>query len=157
MRKNTWESLIIYIYWSVPCTIIILPIICFQDSNLCDFFFIFFFQNKTVQLDFDYFVQLFEQFYLSDDPSDLGNFINGKLDYNDKSESGKDDSHEEDEDPGLEHHKIDSNASLDSMDSDLNVKKKKGSSEDSIWLHAACIKYLRERCDEPFECCCAIS
>ena len=121
------------------------------------FFFIFFFQNKTVQLDFDYFVQLFEQFYLSDDPSDLGNFINGKLDYNDKSESGKDDSDEEDEDPGLEDHKIDSNASLDSMDSDLNVKKKKGSSEDSIWLHAACIKYLRERCDEPFECCCAIS
>ena len=120
-------------------------------------FFIFFFQNKTVQLDFDYFVQLFEQFYLSDDPSDLGNFINGKLDYNDKSESGKDDSDEEDEDPGLEDHKIDSNASLDSMDSDLNVKKKKGSSEDSIWLHAACINYLRERCDEPFECCCAIS
>ena len=152
MHKYTWVSLIINIHWSIPCTIIVS-----KTQTYVIFFFIFSFQNKTVQLDFDYFVQLFEQFYLSDDPSDLGNFINGKLDYNDKSESGKDDSDEEDEDPGLEDHKIDSNASLDSMDSDLNVKKKKGSSEDSIWLHAACIKYLRERCDEPFECCCAIS
>ena len=38
-------------------------------------------QNNTVYLDFDYFVQLFEEYYLSDDPSDLGNFINGRLEF----------------------------------------------------------------------------
>ena len=40
-----------------------------------------FFQNNTKELDFDYFVSLFEEYYLSDDPSDLGNFINGRLEF----------------------------------------------------------------------------
>ncbi len=45
-----------------------------------------------MKLDFDNFVRLFEEYYLSDDPGALGNFINGKLTY-DEEES-------EDEDPG---------------------------------------------------------
>lgn len=101
-------------------------------------------------MDFDYFVQLFEQFYLSDDPSDLGNFINGKLDYNDIHDN--DDS---DEDPGLEDHKVDSNASLDSMDSDLKGKPKKSKKDhgETIRLHESCKKVIQEKCNDAFECC----
>ena len=107
------------------------------------------FQNKTVVLDFDYFVQLFEQFYLSDDPSDLGNFINGKLDYNDVH-----DNDESDEDPGLEDHKVDSNASLDSMDSDLkNKPKSQKDNNETIRLHESCKKIIKEKCDDAMECC----
>ena len=80
-----------------------------------------YFQNNAVKLDFDYFVQLFEQYYLSDDPSDLGNFVNGMLDF---SAMGDDDSGEDEEDPGAEDRTIDSNVSLDSMDSDLKKKNK---------------------------------
>lgn len=98
-----------------------------------------YFQNKTVVLDFDYFVQLFEQFYLSDDPSDLGNFINGKLDYNQEEDSDG-----EDEDPGLEDHKIDSNASLDSMDSDMKKHDKKPTSK---------IQQLKKRILMVSDCC----
>ena len=43
--------------------------------------------NNTRELDFDYFVSLFEEYYLSDDPSDLGNFINGRLEYPDDDSS----------------------------------------------------------------------
>ena len=43
--------------------------------------------NNTRALDFDYFVSLFEEYYLSDDPSDLGNFINGRLEYPDDDSS----------------------------------------------------------------------
>ncbi len=32
-------------------------------------------------MDFPRFVQLFEEYYLSDNVADLGNFINGKLDF----------------------------------------------------------------------------
>jgi hypothetical protein len=32
-------------------------------------------------VDFPRFVQLFEEYYLSDNVADLGNFINGKLDF----------------------------------------------------------------------------
>ena len=77
-----------------------------------------------MELDFDYFVQLFEQYYLSDDPSDLGNFINGKLDFNAMEDE---DSGVDDEDPGAEDRRIDSNASLDSMDSDIKKKDEKPS------------------------------
>ena len=103
-------------------------------------------------MDFDYFVQLFEQFYLSDDPSDLGNFINGKLDYSAQGESGQEDSDEEDIDPGLEDHTINSNASLDSMDSDVKKKNAK-SGGDTIKLHETCRKFLKEKCDDAFNCC----
>ena len=101
-------------------------------------------------MDFDYFVQLFEQFYLSDDPSDLGNFINGKLDYNDVH-----DNDESDEDPGLEDHKMDSNASLDSMDSDLKGKPKssKKDNDNTIRLHETCKKKIKEKCNDAWECC----
>ena len=34
-----------------------------------------------MDVDFPYFVRLFEEYYLSDNPSDLGNFVNGKLDF----------------------------------------------------------------------------
>ena len=74
----------------------------------------FLFQNNTVPLDFPYFVWLFEHYYLSDEPSDIGNFINGKLTFDDE------DSGDEVEDPGLVDHKQKSALSLDSMDDDLN-------------------------------------
>ena len=34
-----------------------------------------------MDIDFPYFVHLFEEYYLSDNPADLGNFVNGKLDF----------------------------------------------------------------------------
>jgi len=37
--------------------------------------------HATKPLDFPYFVRLFEEFYLSDDPAHLGNYVNGKLDF----------------------------------------------------------------------------
>lgn len=43
--------------------------------------FLIFSQHLTITIDFDYFIQLFEEYYLSDDPSDLGNFVNGKLEF----------------------------------------------------------------------------
>ena len=96
-------------------------------------------------------MQLFEQFYLSDDPSDLGNFINGKLDFESKGESGDEDS-DEDKDPGLEDHKEDSNSSLHSMDSDLKKKNAKADGK-TIKLHEACRTFLKEKCDDAFNCC----
>ena len=47
-----------------------------KDSRLA---FLIFSQHLTLTIDFNYFVQLFEEYYLSDDPADLGNFVNGKL------------------------------------------------------------------------------
>merc|ERR550539_819288 len=66
--------------------------------------FTIFTQNNTVDLDFDYFVNLFEEYYLSDDPSDLGNFINGKLVFDDSPETDEDEPDFE-PDPGLLDHK----------------------------------------------------
>ena len=43
--------------------------------------FLIFSHHLEIQIDFQYFVQLFEEYYLSDDPADLGNFVNGKLDF----------------------------------------------------------------------------
>ena len=43
--------------------------------------FLIFSHYLTVDVDFPYFVRLFEEYYLSDNPSDLGNFVNGKLDF----------------------------------------------------------------------------
>ena len=43
--------------------------------------FLIFTHYLTVDVDFPYFVRLFEEYYLSDNPSDLGNFVNGKLDF----------------------------------------------------------------------------
>ena len=63
------------------------------------------FQNNTVKLDFEYFVHLFEEYYLSDDPSSLGNFINGRLEYDTVYENDDDEDDEHEEDPGaLDHH-----------------------------------------------------
>ena len=69
----------------------------------------FSFQNNTRDLDFDYFVSLFEEYYLSDDPSDLGNFINGRLEFP-QGETGSDGSglendleDVEDVDPGTDY------------------------------------------------------
>ncbi len=70
-------------------------------------------------MDFDYFVHLFEEYYLSDDTAALGNFINGKLDFEDV------DTDEEDADPGLldhhDHHG--SSTSVHSMDDDLEQNR----------------------------------
>jgi len=81
--------------------------------------FLIFTQNNTVKLDFEYFVHLFEEYYLSDDPSDLGNFINGRLRFEDDvaPAQGGDD---EDVDPGLLDHRKHSSSSVHSMDDDLN-------------------------------------
>ena len=43
--------------------------------------FLIFSQHLTITIDFNYFVQLFEEYYLSDDPADLGNFVNGVLEF----------------------------------------------------------------------------
>jgi len=43
--------------------------------------FLLFSHHLTVEIDFPYFVKLFEEYYLSDNPADLGNFVNGKLDF----------------------------------------------------------------------------
>ncbi len=75
-------SILIYLFFGLVCGLE-------YNVNLS---YIFFRQNDTVKLDFDNFVRLFEEYYLSDDPGALGNFINGKLTY-DEEES-------EDEDPG---------------------------------------------------------
>lgn len=81
--------------------------------------FTIFTQNDTLELDFDYFVQLFEEYYLSDDPSDLGNFINGKLEFGDLESS--DEEPENEPDPGLLDHRINSSTSIHSMDDDLRL------------------------------------
>ena len=73
-------------------------------KDIFESFFSFILQNNTVKLDFEYFVHLFEEYYLSDDPSDLGNFINGRLRFEDDvaPAQGGDD---EDVDPGLLDHR----------------------------------------------------
>ena len=38
-------------------------------------------QNSLEPLSFERFVNLFEEYYLSDNPSDLGNFVNGVLEF----------------------------------------------------------------------------
>ena len=38
-------------------------------------------QHGTIRVDFPHFVRLFEEYYLSDNPADLGNFVNGKLEF----------------------------------------------------------------------------
>ena len=48
--------------------------------------FLIFSHHLTVDVDFTYFVQLCEEYYLSDDPADLGNFVNGKLDFSEALE-----------------------------------------------------------------------
>ena len=64
---------------------------------------------------------MFEEYYLSDDPSDLGNFINGRLEFP-QGGAGSDDitDDEEDKDPGLVDHRANSSTSLHSMDDDLH-------------------------------------
>ena len=74
------------------------------NRHLKKLFILSLFQNNTVKLDFEYFVHLFEEYYLSDDPSDLGNFINGRLRFEDDvapADGGAD----EDVDPGLLDHR----------------------------------------------------
>ena len=72
------------------------------------------FQNNSIRLDFEYFVHLFEEYYLSDDPSSLGNFINGRLEYESIYENDDDDNDDEEEDPGaLDHHANSSTRKLD--------------------------------------------
>ena len=43
--------------------------------------FLMFSQHLTITIDFNYFTQLFEEYYLSDEPADLGNFVNGVLEF----------------------------------------------------------------------------
>ena len=115
-------------------------------------------QNDTLELDFDYFVQLFEEYYLSDDPSDLGNFINGRLDFGDMEENSSEEEPENEPDPGLLDHRIDSSTSIHSMDDDLRLddyeykksKKKNVEKSDSvIKLHDSPVKKVCHSLD----CC----
>ena len=111
----------------------------------------FLFQNNTIVLDFEYFVKLFEEFYLSNDPADLGNFINGKLDYDDDSEV---------EDPGLLEHRTESTTSIHSMDEDLRTgpngiqDRAHSTRKSTIRLHES--KSLDELCQGIKKKCCTI-
>ena len=44
---------------------------------------IMYFQNNEKKVDFPYFKELCTEYYRSDDPGSLGNFVNGKLDFTD--------------------------------------------------------------------------
>jgi len=57
--------------------------------------FLIFSHHLTVDVDFPYFVRLFEEYYLSENPSDLGNFVNGKLDFSFEGEMSQVDEEEE--------------------------------------------------------------
>lgn len=50
-----------------------------RDARNC---FLMFSQNNERKVDFEYFKGLCSEYYRSDDPGALGNFINGKLDFN---------------------------------------------------------------------------
>ena len=52
-------------------------------------------QHGLVKVDFDYFIRLFEEYYLSDDPADLGNFVNGKLEFPLGEEDGEQEAQEQ--------------------------------------------------------------
>ena len=95
-----------------------------------------------------------EQYYLSDDPPDLGNFVNGKLDFTSECDSEDEESEAENEDPGRLDHKADSNTSLDSMDRG-QTKKKSGTSDihGSTTLYERTLKYLNGKCSDYFSCC----
>ena len=117
-----------------------------------------FFQNNTVDLDFDYFVNLFEEYYLSDDPSDLGNFINGKLVFDDSPETDEDEPDFE-PDPGLLDHKARSSTSINSMDDDLVLESGEipGKKKKKLEKHASVIRLhdkgpIRKICDT-LDCC----
>ena len=104
-------------------------------------------------------MQLFEQYYLSDDPADVGNFVNGKLDFT-EGDDGDEESEDENSDPGRLEHKADSNTSLNSMDDDLKSSKTKKSSKtggnkgsSTIRLHERAKKYVTEKCDDASSCC----
>ncbi|XP_023349795.1 calexcitin-2 isoform X1 [Eurytemora carolleeae] len=62
--------------------------------------FLIFTQNSLEPLSFERFVNLFEEYYLSDNPSDLGNFVNGVLEF--KFDNIQVEAEEEDEDDLLE-------------------------------------------------------
>ena len=95
---------------------------CTVDTTyVCKVKMITLFQNNTVKLDFEYFVHLFEEYYLSDDASSLGNFINGRLEYDTIYEN--DDEDDEEEDPGALDHRVVSTTSIHSMDDDIQGGK----------------------------------
>ena len=104
-----------------------------------------------MELTFDLFVHLFEEYYLSDDPSDLGNFINGKLSYDEEGES------EDEIDPGLldhkEHHG--SPLSIHSMDDDL--KEEEGKKKDKTKEKSRSTIRLHEITQEVKNKCCSVS
>jgi len=116
--------------------------------------------NNTRELDFDYFVSLFEEYYLSDDPSDLGNFINGRLEYPDDDSSDAETHDEqdiEDVDPGLVDHRVYSSTSLHSMDDDLHPNpvadhSKKHTDVGEMKSPATSLKKIFKRCQN----CCII-
>jgi len=58
-----------------------LLLVIFRDCHLFFCFLFFCTQDGEKQLDLDYFREMALEFYLSDNASDLGNFINGQLKY----------------------------------------------------------------------------
>ncbi len=116
-------------------------------------------QNDTLVLDFEYFVNLFEEYYLSDDPGALGNFINGKLEFEDGDglSDPEEVEDEEEEDPGAVDRKVASSTSIHSMDDDLrdgnvkngNMSKSRPKSGSTIRLHES-----GKDGYNIFQCCC---
>ena len=133
--------------------------ILFLDHTLQNTFIFSIFQNNTVDLDFDYFVKLFEEYYLSDDPSDLGNFINGRLEF-ESNDSNDEEEEDFEPDPGLLDHRINSSTSIHSMDDDLRMDSGESNqtnfqkkiqiekSGSTIRLH----EIVKRKC-QSFDCC----
>ena len=59
-----------------------LALCCILDVT-CVYVSVCIFQNNTKKVDLEYFKDLCIDYYRSDEPSALGNFITGKLDFND--------------------------------------------------------------------------
>lgn len=104
---------------------------------------------------------MFEEYYLSDDPSDLGNFINGRLEFESNDDSNDEGEEDFEPDPGLLDHRINSSTSIHSMDDDLrmdsgesnqtNFHKKiqiENSSGSTIRLH----EVVKRKC-QSMDCC----
>lgn len=130
-----------------------------QAFNMCT-------MNNTKELDFDYFVSLFEEYYLSDVPSGLGNFINGRLEFpveeGSDAEANEDEVDIEDVDPGLVDHRINSSTSLHSMDDDLhpeidleNGKKHHNTNQESSH-EVGLVSSMKKMLKKGRETCCII-
>ena len=115
--------------------------------------FLLFSHHLTVEVDFPHFVRLFEEYYLSDNPSDLGNFVNGKLDFSSEEKP----THETEEEL-TEEQKIINQFDLDlykddMMDQPEDESKKKKNSEVGKTIRQNFLK-MRKRIWKSFKVTC---